>query len=158
MPMPTSGTITMDQLRTQFGYSGQVDMNTFYTNRYTCRGGGYSMSDWYGYVHAPCTANCGDTITPENPYNCGGATTSTEVLLGGYTSGFVSIDWGFTREPYQPRNGAVRVQIIYNGSVVADTGDIDLIAPADSTTGTLSFTATGVDNKYIIKNWSPNCP
>jgi hypothetical protein len=154
--MPSSGTITMAQLRTEFGYSGQVNMNTFYTNRYTCRGGGYSMSDWYGYVHAPCTANCGDTIYPSNPYQCSFSDyTSVDVLLGGYTSGSVSVDWSYSAPSGQP--GEVRIQLIYNGSVVADTGDVT-VGVSGSTTGTLSFTATGADNKYTVKNWAPNCP
>ena len=52
--LPSSGQISMSELRDEFGYSGTVDMYTFYTNRYTCRGGGYSLSDWYSYRHYPC--------------------------------------------------------------------------------------------------------
>lgn len=55
MPLPSSGTISMSQMRTEFGYSGQVAMSTFYNNRYTCRDPrGYNLGSWYGYTHAPC--------------------------------------------------------------------------------------------------------
>ena len=72
MALPSSGTISMNDLRTEFGYSGTVDMYTFYTNRYPCRGGGYSLSDWYGYIHSPCyyTWLISEPLPDPNTYGC----------------------------------------------------------------------------------------
>lgn len=64
MALPSNGTISMSQMRTEFGYSGQVSMSQFYNNRYTCRDPrSYAMSSWYGYVHAACCPAYGTYIT-----------------------------------------------------------------------------------------------
>lgn len=76
--IPTSGQVAMSDLRTEFGYSGQVTIAAFYANRYTCRGlGGYDLNSWRGYIHAPCAtalgcfgyaSTCCDAITTH--YQC----------------------------------------------------------------------------------------
>lgn len=89
MALPPSGQICFSQVRSEFGYSGQVCMSTFFNNRYTCRGGGYCLSNWRGYDHAPCSSNV--TITFHVPstavcwsaYNF--AASSSETLLTGVT-------------------------------------------------------------------------
>jgi hypothetical protein len=70
------------------------------------------------------------------------------VSLGGYVTGNVSVDWSFVRESGYVSNG-FRMKIWYNGSFIADTGDITSSSDTPQT-GTLTFSVNGADNKYAV--------
>lgn len=73
--------------------------------------------------------------------------------LGGFVTGTVDVDWSFVREAGAVTNG-FRMKIYYNGSEVADTGDI--FSSSDTLqTGTLTFTVNGTDSKYAVLYYDP---
>lgn len=114
MALPGSGQICFSQLRSEFGYSGQVCMSTFFNTRFTCRGGGYCLSNWRGYDHLPCNtvlnidwtvpsfASCwnvysfGASVEGLNTAVVGDVTVTINWYgdLGGYFNGQVTISSG----------------------------------------------------------------
>jgi hypothetical protein len=100
---------------------------------------------------------CGATLTPETSTNCAESyAIQTVILLGGYTSGTVNIDWSFSLQSGYNLNQLL-IRIYYNESIVATTGTITVNSGSPNASGSLSFTADGSDNKYIVWVLDPYC-
>jgi hypothetical protein len=162
LPGP-SGSISMSQINTELGRSSTASISLD-----TAENGGYGgiqncsppypssgnparMSEWFGYNHnVSCAVSCGGGFnTYATQVDCANWN-YRQVNLGGYTSGTVSVGWTISKDPSFGANG-LRVYVVYNGTTVADTGNVQVGAgEPNSKSGTLTFSATGADNKYFV--------
>lgn len=171
MALPSSGSISMSQINTELGRSSTASIsldtaeNSGYGNIKQCsppypsQGNPARMSEWYGYNHnVSCVVSCGggfqtyETTTQCSEYN------GREVLLGGNTSGTVSVGWTLSLGSGWGLN-QLRVYVVYNGNTVADTGIITVSTSSGITSqsGTLTFTATGATDRYYVYYIDPYC-
>jgi len=171
MALPSSGSISMSQINTELGRSSTAAISLD-----TAENGGYvaikqcsppypissnpaRMSEWFGYNHSvSCTVSCGGGFqTYYTGVQCSDFYTR-EVLLGGYTSGTVDVGWTLSLESGWGLNG-LRVVVVYNGSTVADTGNVyvSLSGYPTSQSGTLTFTANGSADRYYVNFIDPYC-
>lgn len=163
MALPSSGSISMSQINTELGRSSTASIsldtaeNSGYGTIQQCsppypsQGNPARMSEWYSYNHnVACVVSCGGGFnTYTTAIDCSNWN-YRQVNLGGYTSGTVSVEWTLSLGSGWGANG-LRVYVVYNGNTVADTGNV-LVGGSEpsSKSGTLTFTATGADNKYIV--------
>lgn len=164
MALQGSGSISMSQINTELGRSSTASISLD-----TAENGGYGaiqqcqrpyplaansakMSEWFGYNHsATCSVSCGGGYsTYYTPVNCYDYS-YRDVSLGGYTSGLVTVGWTLSLESGYGIN-QLRVYAVYNGSTVADTGNIAVstFTGITSQSGTITFKVNGADNKYRV--------
>ena len=171
MALPSSGPISMSQINTELGRSASSAISLD-----TAENGGYgaikqctfprpdggnpaSMSEWYGYNHsAACTVSCSTSESGLNlNFWCSAVTLQKEVLLGGYTSGTVTVNYSLYPDSSGITQIGLYIYIVYNGSTVASQYHPTVVYPSTGS-GSISFTATGAADRYYVYYTNSVCP